>query len=144
MLPKNAADALFGIHKVRPKGDSRPSGARLPVEHCGSQRSAASCPGLFGEKHQSKRVARLLDHPHLRGERLAVYRRLARMVIGACLRPLIVVDDAEIRGDPAADPKVASFARRTQRASVSDRRRPTVRAARLRSVCLRSRLGGSA
>ena len=53
-------------------------------------------PGRAKEKHKIKRVDRLLGNHHLQHERRAMYGWLARLVIGGCRHPCIIVDWSEV------------------------------------------------
>lgn len=96
MLQKNAVDALPGIHKVRLNGVFAAVQGLLTGRQLWLTALGRNLPGPVEEKHKIKRVDRLLDNPHLQGERLAVYQWLARRVIGSCQRPLIIVDYADL------------------------------------------------
>ena len=50
------------------------------------------------EKHQIKRVDRLLSNRHLQRERMSIYQALARQMLGTCPRPLIAVDWSDLDG----------------------------------------------
>lgn len=50
------------------------------------------------EKHQIKRVDRLLSNRHLQRERVSIYRALARQMLGTCPRPVIAVDWSDLDG----------------------------------------------
>lgn len=96
MLQKNAADALPEIHKVRLEGVFAAVQGLLTGRQLWLTALGRNLPGPVEEKHKIKRVDRLLDNPHLQRERLAVYQWLARLIIGSCQRPLIVVDYADL------------------------------------------------
>jgi hypothetical protein len=65
-------------------------GGKLALTHLGRNlRSAAFA------KHSIKRVDRLLGNRHLAGERLGVYRAIARWLLSASPRPVLIVDWAD-------------------------------------------------
>lgn len=96
ILHKNAAKALPELHKVRLEGVFATAQSLLVGRQLWLTALGRNLPGSVKEKHKIKRVDRLLDNPHLQCERLAVYRWMARLVIGSCQRPLIVVDYADL------------------------------------------------
>ena len=53
-------------------------------------------PGKAKEKHGIKRIDRLLANLHLAAERLDVYRWMARLILGTCPRPAILVDWSDV------------------------------------------------
>src|SRR5919201_5369236 len=65
-------------------------GGKLTLTHLGRNLSSAAFP-----KHGIKRVDRLLGNRHLRRERPAVYRALARRLLAATTRPVLLVDWAD-------------------------------------------------
>ena len=81
-----------GMHALRREAlaatvSSALSGATLTVTSLGR--------GIVGdafEKHRIKRADRLLSNRHLSSERVSLYQRLARRVIGSTTRPLVSVD----------------------------------------------------
>ena len=50
------------------------------------------------EKHQIKRVDRLLSNRHLHGERVSIYASLAQQLLARCPRPVIAVDWSDLDG----------------------------------------------
>lgn len=58
-----------------------------------------SMPGDSYEKHQIKKADRLIGNPYLNHERHAIYRELAKLVIGQCRRPVIHVDWSDLTQD---------------------------------------------
>src|SRR5215207_3752866 len=65
-------------------------GGKLTLTHLGRNlRSAAYA------KHGIKRVDRLLGNRHLRAERLTIYQALARRLLAATPRPIVLVDWAD-------------------------------------------------
>ena len=54
--------------------------------------------GGIDEKHQIKRVDRLLSNRHLQSERVSIYTSLARHVLRGCPRPVIAVDWSDLDG----------------------------------------------
>jgi hypothetical protein len=87
--------ACPGIHAVRRAAmaevvEALLLGGKLTLTHLGRNlRSAAFV------KHSIKRVDRLLGNRHLRRERLVVYQALARWVLAASPRPILLVDWAD-------------------------------------------------
>ena len=69
-------------------------GRRLSLTHLGRHRS-----GSAFVKHHIKAVDRLLGNRHLHEERVGIYQALARQLISAIPRPLIVVDWADCELD---------------------------------------------
>lgn len=65
-------------------------GAKLSLTHLGRFR-----PGDAFVKHHIKAVDRLLGNPHLQRERTGIYTALARQLLHAIPRPLIIVDWAD-------------------------------------------------
>lgn len=55
--------------------------------------------GLARVKHSIKRVDRLLGNRHLAGERIELYRALARRLVGARAGPVILVDWSDLSAD---------------------------------------------
>ena len=54
--------------------------------------------GEADEKHQIKRMDRLLSNRHLQSERESLYRDVARLMVGCCARPVIAVDWSDLDG----------------------------------------------
>ena len=54
--------------------------------------------GDVDEKHQIKRMDRVLSNYHLQSQRVEIYTNVARMVIGSCARPVIAVDWSDLDG----------------------------------------------
>ena len=65
-------------------------GGKLALTHLGRNLASAATP-----KHNIKRVDRLLGNRHLTRERPSVYRALARWLVAATARPVILVDWAD-------------------------------------------------
>jgi hypothetical protein len=62
-------------------------GGKLTLTHLGRNLRSAAFP-----KHSIKRVDRLLGNPHLYAERGEIYHALARWVLRATARPVLIVD----------------------------------------------------
>jgi hypothetical protein len=65
-------------------------GGKLTLTHLGRNLHSAAYV-----KHSIKRVDRLLGNRHLHAERLAIYRALARRLLAATPRPVLLVDWAD-------------------------------------------------
>ncbi|MDH3380003.1 MAG: IS4 family transposase [Gammaproteobacteria bacterium] len=52
--------------------------------------------GGVDEKHSIKRIDRLLGNRHLSGERMDWYRWMARLAVGGCRHPVILVDWSDL------------------------------------------------
>jgi hypothetical protein len=70
--------------------DALVHGGKLTLTHLGRNLSSAACP-----KHAIKRVDRLLGNAHLHRERPAIYGALARWLLQATTRPVLLVDWAD-------------------------------------------------
>ena len=80
-------DALYAVVS------SALSGQALSVTALGRRLNSG-----VDEKHQIKRVDRLLSNQHLRRERMSIYQALARQMLGTCPRPVIAVDWSDLDG----------------------------------------------
>ena len=65
-------------------------GGKLALTHLGRNLASAALP-----KHNIKRVDRLLGNRHLARERPGVYRAIARWLLAAAARPILLVDWAD-------------------------------------------------
>jgi hypothetical protein len=86
------------MHKVRREAlyaaiDSSSRGQPLAVTSLGR-----GLNGGIGEKHQIKRMDRLLSNRHLQAQRVQIYTTVARLIIGSCPRPVIVMDWSDLDG----------------------------------------------
>ena len=54
--------------------------------------------GSVDEKHQLKRMDRVLSNPHLQAQRVQLYTDIARLIIGGCQRPVIAVGWSDLDG----------------------------------------------
>ena len=50
------------------------------------------------EKHQIKRMDRMLSNHHLQAQRVQIYTAIAKRIMGACSRPVIAVDWSDLDG----------------------------------------------
>ena len=54
--------------------------------------------GNIDEKHQIKRMDRVLSNHHLQAQRVQIYTQSAKRMLGACSRPVIAVDWSDLDG----------------------------------------------
>ena len=96
LLHKRFTEALPELHATRRRAlfasvEGLLSGHSLWLSELGRH-----LPGRAKEKHKIKRVDRLLGNHRLHHERLAIYRWLARWVMGGCRHPSIIVDWSDV------------------------------------------------
>lgn len=89
IITKILNEALVQIHGARRESlyaavSSALSGQALSVTALGRRLDSG-----VDEKHQIKRVKRLLSNRHLQRERMSIYQALARQMVGRRLRPVI-------------------------------------------------------
>ena len=98
IIAKILKPALGPIHSARRKVlhagvCSALSGQALSVTALGRRLDSG-----VDEKHQIKRVDRLLSNQHLQRERVSIYEAVARQMLGSCQRPVIAVDWSDLDG----------------------------------------------
>lgn len=98
IITKILNDAVVQLHGARREAlyaavCSALSGQALSVTALGRRLNSG-----VDEKHQIKRVDRLLSNRHLQRERMSIYQALARQMLGTCPRPVIAVDWSDLDG----------------------------------------------
>lgn len=96
LLHKWLVDALPAVHQARVAAvfagvEGLLLGRCLWLSEVGRHVS-----GTVDERHKIKRIDRLLGNRHLHAERQAVYRWLARLLVGSCRHPCIIVDWSDV------------------------------------------------
>ena len=98
IVSKFLSDLLPPMHARRHKAlcaavDSSLRGQPLAVTALGRGLS-----GNIDEKHQIKRMDRVLSNHHLQAQRVQIYTQSAKRMLGACSRPVIAVDWLDLDG----------------------------------------------
>lgn len=98
IISKTLSKALLPMHAVRREAVlsavvSSLKGQVLTVTALGRGLDSG-----VDEKHQIKRMDRLLSNRHLHAQRVNLYAGVARLIIGACARPVIAVDWSDLDG----------------------------------------------
>ena len=98
IVSKALADVLAPIHRTRREALSAAVGSALSGHALTVTSLGRGLRGPVDEKHQIKRIDRLLSNRHLQAERLGIYRVIAVKMLGACQRPVIAVDWSDLDG----------------------------------------------
>jgi hypothetical protein len=96
LLHKLSGKYLEGVHSYRHEAVWVGVNALLRGKRLWLTALGRHVGGGVEEKHSIKRMDRLLGNRHLGGERLDWYRWLARLVLGGCRRPVILVDWSDL------------------------------------------------
>ena len=96
LLHKRLSNALPGLHRRRLTALTASVEALLRGRCLWLSELGRHVPGKAKEKHKIKRIDRLLGNHQLAHERPDVYRWLARLLIGGCRHPCIIVDWSDV------------------------------------------------
>ncbi len=95
-LHKLSGKCLGGVHSRRHEAVWVGVSALLRGKRLWLTAMGRHVGGGVDEKHSIKRMDRLLGNRRLSGERLAWYRWLARLAVGGCRHPVILVDWSDL------------------------------------------------
>ena len=98
IISKTLADVLAPIHRTRGQSLSAAVSSALSGHALSVTSLGRGLRGPVDEKHQIKRMDRLLSNRHLQGERVGIYRAVALKMLGSCQRPVIAVDWSDLDG----------------------------------------------
>ena len=98
IVSKILSGTLPSMHARRHKAlcaavDSSLRGQPLAVTALGRGLSEST-----DEKHQIKRMDRMLSNHHVQAQRVQIYTEIAKRMLGACSRPVIAVDWSDLDG----------------------------------------------
>ena len=96
LLHKLSGKCLDGVHSYRHEAVWAGVGALLRGKRLWLTALGRHVGGRVEEKHSIKRMDRLLGNRHLSGERMDWYRWLARLVLGGCRHPVVLVDWSDL------------------------------------------------
>ncbi len=92
LLHKRLRDALPDLHLYRLQSLVAAVGGLLRGQQLWSSGLGRHLGGQVSEKHKVKRVDRLLGNAQLHLERRSVYQWMARLLLGQCRHPCVIID----------------------------------------------------
>ncbi len=98
IITNTLGGALIPMHKCRREAVFAAVGAALEGQSLAVSALGRGLNGLTDEKHQIKRMDRLLSNSHLQAERVSIYSAVAKLMLGAATRPVIAVDWSDLDG----------------------------------------------
>ena len=98
IITKILHHALASMHHARRETLCATVGAALSGQALSVTALGRRLDSGIDEKHQIKRVDRLLSNPHLQQERASIYQSIATQLLAHCPRPVIAVDWSDLDG----------------------------------------------